>query len=897
MIKVGVFFGGNSREREVSFAGGRTVYDNLDKTLFDAVPIFVDSFNRFIELEWKYIYKGSIRDFYPPVAALRQQKLPIQVYAENLKHAYKDNGLSMAQSIGKVLHPQDLKKRIDIAFLALHGQFGEDGTIQGMLEWLQIPYTGSGIMPSSIGMNKRIQKSWMAAAGLDVPATFSFTKQQWLNGNKKQLHAQATKQFKKQCVIKPANQGSSVGVSVIEATNFKAFEDAVNKSFFISTLTASNWIKLDEQGKLAWIQQTADIKEGIGLPCIVNNTLVYGPDELYDLINRLLTRDKQITLQGYYSESECLIEDFIEGREFSCIVIRNDDGTPVALPPTEIVKGKEVFDYRSKYLPGLSRKITPIHLPKPEIEKIRKMCCSLFSLFNFHVYARIDGFINSDGKVFLNDPNTTSGMMPSSFFFHQAAEIGLNPSQFLTYIIRTSLWERATSQSISKHHTQLLDQLDSAIKNNQAKRQNKIRVAVMMGGYSSERHISVESGRNIYEKLASSAKYEPFPVFVTGDDKQHQLYKIPINIMLKDNADDIKEKTLKPKSSPIIAQIASECKGILQKYGSKHALDKPTPISYQQLAQLCDCVFIALHGRPGEDGTIQHHLDALNLPYNGSGVQSSKITINKHDTNNILKANGFLVADHILVHQHDWQKSTNKIIADAEKIGYPLIAKPADDGCSSAVKKIKSRNELIAYASGVFRKSEKLKEELIQHLGLKPKEEFPRKQYFLLEKFTDRKTAKHFLEITGGMLTHYKGKQIVFETFEPSEALAESEILSLEEKFLAGQGQNITPARYAKNEKERLAISKYVQATLKDGAIALGVEGYCRIDAFVRIYSPHKVEVIFIEVNSLPGMTPATAIFHQCALNGYKPYEFIDKILEFGKQRLAKQRKPTKKTK
>jgi D-alanine-D-alanine ligase-like ATP-grasp enzyme len=61
MIRIGIFFGGASREREVSFAGGRTVYDNLDKSLFDAVPIFVDSFNNFILLDWKYIYKGSIR--------------------------------------------------------------------------------------------------------------------------------------------------------------------------------------------------------------------------------------------------------------------------------------------------------------------------------------------------------------------------------------------------------------------------------------------------------------------------------------------------------------------------------------------------------------------------------------------------------------------------------------------------------------------------------------------------------------------------------------------------------------------------------------------------------------------------------------------------------------------
>lgn len=65
----------------------------------------------------------------------------------------------------------------------------------------------------------------------------------------------------------------------------------------------------------------------------------------------------------------------------------------------------------------------------------------------------------------------------------------------------------------------------------------------------------------------------------------------------------------------------------------------------------------------------------------------------------------------------------------------------------------------------------------------------------------------------------------------------------------------------------------------------LNIEGYARIDAFVRITNDNKVEVIFIEVNSLPGMTPATCIFHQAAINQYKPYEFIEKILEFGFKR------------
>ena len=104
------------------------------------------------------------------------------------------------------------------------------------------------------------------------------------------------------------------------------------------------------------------------------------------------------------------------------------------------------------------------------------------------MYARIDGFLSTDGKVFLNDPNTTSGMMPSSFFFHQAAEIGLTPSQFLTYIIRTSLSKRIKSSKGASIYEPLLEKLDTFLLNEKDAVHSKIPVAVVLGGYSSERH-------------------------------------------------------------------------------------------------------------------------------------------------------------------------------------------------------------------------------------------------------------------------------------------------------------------------------------------------------------------------------------------------------------------------
>src|SRR6185312_5941212 len=92
-------------------------------------------------------------------------------------------------------------------------------------------------------------------------------------------------------------------------------------------------------------------------------------------------------------------------------------------------------------------------------------------------------------------------------------------------------------------------------------------------------------------------------------------------------------------------------------------------------------------------------------------------------------------------------------------------------------------------------------------------------------------------------------------------------------------------ARFSKDQEANAIVSKQVRAELEKVAKILNIQGYARIDAFVRIFENNKAETIIIEVNSLPGMTPATCIFHQTAINGYKPYDFIDNILTFGIQR------------
>ncbi|MCU0446260.1 MAG: D-alanine--D-alanine ligase [Microscillaceae bacterium] len=898
-MKIGIIFGGQSREREVSFAGGRTVYDNLDKNLFEPVPIFVDSLGNFILLDWQYIYKGTIRDFYPPAEVLKNQDFSFQYYIESLGDLDDETLDRLIRQVGERVFPHQFKDLFDFAFLALHGTYGEDGNIQGLLEWYGVPYSGSGILPSAIGVNKMAQSEFLRAAGFHRPKQVILAKSAFENQTNEAIALifnDLQKRIGFPMVIKSPNQGSSIGVSIFKENDLAKFIQLVNKSLFIQKINASDWQKLDKEAKEKFIIQFTDIREGLGFPVIVQTTQktekIYHPQELWQFLEN---NSGEITLKAENVEEFVIIEEFIGGKEFSCIVVQDENGAPAALPPTEIRKYNDVFDYRSKYLPGQSRKITPIEVDSEVIEQIRQECCRLFTTLNCNVYARIDGFVAQDGRIILNDPNTTSGMLPSSFFFHQSAEIGLDSKNFLTYIIRTSIAERIKGGKKNYEVRQLLQNLDAQIAQNQAENREKIRVAVIMGGYSTERHISMESGRNIYEKLASSTKYAPFPVFLTGEENRHELYILPINYMLKDNADDVKDKIrfyesgVKSVGKEALSKIQAEFSTLTQKYTSDIVLN-PLKISYLDLKEKADVVFIALHGRPGEDGAVQKELNKLDLPYNGSGVESSQITINKFETNEILRKQGIKVAQHILVYQSDWERSENQVVSEIERnFRYPLIAKPADDGCSSAVKKIRNREQFIAFAQMMFRPQPEFLAQPSEVLQLKPNEEFPKKNYFLVEELIAKGEAKYFLEITGGMLTKVREpattQLIDYEVFEPSEALATGDVLSLEEKFLAGEGQNITPAVYSPDEAENQQISLQVRAELEKVAKILHVEGYCRIDAFVRVYEPLEVETIIIEVNSLPGMTPATCIFHQAALNDYKPYHFIDGILNFAMAR------------
>ena len=235
------------------------------------------------------------------------------------------------------------------------------GTYRDYWNGIIFPTLELGILPSAIGIDKSIQQNIFANAGFVRPKREIISREDWKSTlNKGDILERHIAQIGLPFVIKPPRQGSSLGISVIYQKDIDSFTKAVDKAFFIQEITSIYWLKLNDNEKIHFIHELLDIRLGIGLPVWVENEIIHHPEDLLIYLNRKLKLLDKVILETVDGEEEVLFESFIGGKEFSCIVIEDVNGGQIALPPTEVVKHQSIFDYRSKYLPGMSSKITPI---------------------------------------------------------------------------------------------------------------------------------------------------------------------------------------------------------------------------------------------------------------------------------------------------------------------------------------------------------------------------------------------------------------------------------------------------------------------------------------------------------------------------------------------------------
>jgi D-alanine-D-alanine ligase len=258
---------------------------------------------------------------------------------------------------------------IDVVFPVLHGTFGEDGTVQGLLELADLPYVGAGVLASAVSMDKEVQKRLCAASGLPVV------------------------EYCVMAVPPPEVSRSSIGVAMFE-----------NPAFGFPMFV-----------------KPANLGSSVGI------SKVKSPEELVNAIALAAEFDRKV-----------IVERGINGREFECSVLGNDD--PQTSVPCEILPSRDFYDYEDKYLLNKAQTIVPADLSPTQTREIQRLAIACYQAVECAGMARVDFLLEaSTGKFFINEINTIPGFTSISMYPKMWEASGLPFSALIDRLIELAL--------------------------------------------------------------------------------------------------------------------------------------------------------------------------------------------------------------------------------------------------------------------------------------------------------------------------------------------------------------------------------------------------------------------------------------------------------------------------
>src|SRR5713101_330489 len=387
-LRVGILFGGRSGEHEVSLLSAASVFNAIDKTKFEVVPIGITKEGRWLTaadaerlLQGKGVRESSSQahlragdpEATPGAAVLARGEAAMfppepQRQPGSLTPFQTEAGLARRVS--------DRAINVDVIFPVLHGTFGEDGTIQGLLELADIPYVGAGVLGSAAGMDKDVMKSLFMAAGLPIVKHVTLLRSAW-EAEPKKVQKLVESKLKYPVFVKPANLGSSVGIS--KAHDRKELAPAIAEA--------------------AKFDRKIVIEQGVG-------------------------GKKQ------------------KAREIECAVLGTDD--PKASVAGEIVPCKEFYDYDAKYLVEGSELVIPAKVTKAETKKVQQLAIGAFQAVDCSGLARVDflmdpGSPSKSRKIYVNEINTMPGFTAISMYPKLWAASGLSYPDLIARLIDLGL--------------------------------------------------------------------------------------------------------------------------------------------------------------------------------------------------------------------------------------------------------------------------------------------------------------------------------------------------------------------------------------------------------------------------------------------------------------------------
>ncbi|KAJ1387599.1 Pre-ATP-grasp domain superfamily [Sesbania bispinosa] len=874
VLRVGVICGGPSAERGISLNSARSVLDHLQGDDIHVSCYYIDCNLNAFAISSSQVYSNTPADFDFKLESLAQSFPTLADLAEHLATA------------------------VDIVFPVIHGQFGEDGAIQELLEKYNVPFVGTG-------SNECCQAFDKYKASLELKKHGFVTVPSFLVQGYETNNSELTQWFKKhqldpdsgKVVVKPTRGGSSIGVTVAYGVT-----DSLVKAKEI-------------------------ISEGID-----NKVLI------------------EMFLEGG-SEFTAIVLDVGSGSDRCPVVLLPTEVELQFLGENDVKENDAIFNYRRKYLPTQQvAYYTPPRFPLDVIENIRKGASLLFQRLCLQDFARIDGWFlpnsgcklpssesefgrTESGTIIFTDINLISGMEQTSFLFQQASKVGFSHKNILRSIIHHACLRFPNLASDSGISGQVPSRSKSLELNNSFPRHEEARkVFVIFGGDTSERQVSLMSGTNVWLNLLAFHDLEVIPCLLSptsesssvdmgkkaDDVRNRTVWSLPYSLVLRHTTEEVLAaciEAIEPDRAALTSDLRKKVMNDLMEGLKDHnwftgfdiADESPMKFSLRQWIKLAKevqaTVFIAVHGGIGEDGTLQSLLDAEGVPYTGPGAMASKICMDKVATSVALKhlANlGVLTINKDVMQKDDlFNKPINDIWHDlSQKLQCEtLCVKPAKDGCSTGVARLCCSNDLAIYVKALEDCLLRIPPNSLSKAHSMIEMPNPPPELLIFEPFieTDEiivtskfknetghglmwKGHSRWVEITVGVI----GKHGSMHSLSPSVTVKETgDILSLEEKFQGGTGINLTPPPLSiMSEKALQRCKQHIELI----ANTLQLEGFSRIDAFVNVDTG---EVLIIEVNTVPGMTPSTVLIHQALAEQppLYPHQFFRTLLDLASER------------
>ncbi|XP_059296464.1 uncharacterized protein LOC132049613 isoform X1 [Lycium ferocissimum] len=873
VLKVGLICGGPSAERGISLNSARSVLDHIQGDDLHVSCYYIDSNLNAFAISTAQVYSNTPADFDFKLESLAQGFRSLSDFTEHLASS------------------------VDIVFPVIHGRFGEDGGIQELLERSNIPFIGTGSTQCQKAFDKYDASVELDRQGFVTVPNFLIQGSEIDESGLSKWFEQNLLDIKSgKVVVKPTRAGSSIGVNVAYGV--------------ADSLAKANSI----------------ISEGIDDKVLIEIFLEGGSEFTAIVLD---------VGSGFDCQPVALLPTEVELQSHGTVDVREKDA---------------IFNYRRKYLPTRQVAYhTPPRFSMDVISKIREGASLLFQRLGLRDFARIDGWVlppstkasssagnkfgrTDSGTVIFTDINLISGMEQTSFLFQQASKVGFSHTNILRTIIQhaclrfPALLSHNIISSPSRRRSKSSSVTEAFVK--QCKK-----VYVIFGGDTSERQVSLMSGTNVWLNLRASDDLEVTPCLLAPatsysdvsdlakhevDEKSKTVWTLPYSLLLRHTTEEVLDaciEAIEPNRAALTSHLRNQVMDDLTRGLKKDSWfngfdisdELPKKFSLDQWVKLAKesqaTVFIAVHGGIGEDGTLQSLLEAEGVPYTGPGVMASKTCMDKVATSLALQHLtdfGVLTINKDVRTKEDllkmsisdlWHDLKSKLYSDT------LCVKPARDGCSTGVARLCCEGDLAFYVNALQDCLPRIPPNSLSKAHGMIEMPNPPPELLIFEPFVETdeivvasksrnenahnllwKGDSRWVEVTVGVI----GKRGSMRSLTPSVTVKESgDILSLEEKFQGGTGINLTPPPPSIMSSAALErCKKHIELI----ANTLQLEGFSRIDAFVHADTG---EVLIIEVNTVPGMTPSTVLIHQ-ALSEQPPLypqQFFRTLLDLASER------------